>query len=185
MHNPVNVELRVIEQAAAALGAYMEAVRYAQDRQGLMAAIRQADEQAQAARTALFQAVVRPADHDRMVTEPVRAPLTPTSAHPALVAASEYADACAAVEAHRFGTAGYYEAIAVCDKAWEAIAAACNVGDAVLIEVVKWALNGHIGSMGATEEACQAIRAAAVGPGTVPSSGGAKGDHGGQGGGNG
>lgn len=61
------------------------------------------------------------------IPEPKRPTLTPMSAHPALRAASEYADKCAAVERERFGTRAYYEALVECDAAWERIAAAAGV----------------------------------------------------------
>lgn len=66
-------------------------------------------------------------DPNERIPEPQRGPLTPLSAHPALRAASDYADKCAAVERLRFGTRAYYDALAACDEAWEAIARACGV----------------------------------------------------------
>jgi hypothetical protein len=59
-----------------------------------------------------------------MIPEPERPSLTPLSAHPALAAASDYADKCASVERQRFGTRAYYDALAACDEAWEKIASA-------------------------------------------------------------
>lgn len=67
------------------------------------------------------------ADPNEHIPEPQRPKLTPLSAHPALAAASEYADKCAHAERQRFGTRAYYEALDECDAAWERIAAACGV----------------------------------------------------------
>lgn len=65
------------------------------------------------------------------IPELPRTPLTPMNAHPALAAAADYAEKCAAWEQLAFGTRAYYDALAACDAAWERIAAACGVpGDA-------------------------------------------------------
>lgn len=61
------------------------------------------------------------------IPEPPRAPLTPMTAHPALAAAADYTEKCAAWEGLAFGTRAYYDALAACDAAWERIAAACGV----------------------------------------------------------
>lgn len=61
------------------------------------------------------------------IPEPPRRALTPMSAHPALAAAADYTEKCAAWEQLVFGTRAYYAALAECDAAWERIAQAVNL----------------------------------------------------------